>query len=61
MKLVIRTQSTDLQAGDKIYVAGCKRPVVVQSVQGHNVKFLGGVATGKLFERVVERSADIIR
>ena len=61
MKIVIKTQTNELKANDKILVPGRKSPVVVKSVNGNGVKFSGGIATGKLFERVIERSADIIR
>ncbi len=61
MKIVIKTQTNELKANDKILVPGRKSPVIVKSVNGNSVKFSGGVATGKLFERVIEHSADIIR
>lgn len=61
MKVVINTSVTDIRAGDKIFVVGRKRPVIVKEVQGNAVKFSGGVAIAKVFERVIERSADIIR
>lgn len=59
--IVIRTDTKDLRTGDKVYVVGRKRPVEVKSVDGKIVRYAGGVAIQKDFERVVTKMSEVLR
>lgn len=65
MIITIKTPPNDLRSGDKVYVAGLKKPVMVVSVDGRQVRYAQGkqmgVAIQKQFDRVVNKISEVIR
>lgn len=66
MIFVIKTPTSKLRSGDKVYVVGSRKPVVVEYVNENNVRCRQAngkrlLATQKEFERVVMSMNEVIR